>query len=513
MVVPAIQHMHHSSISTEVRAALSVVVPIAIIGTVVISERRFKRRSGERSKKRSSIRLRDRLWIYKQASEVRRARKRGSAAVHSQQAYSSLGQSDDVSDTWDSPYNTSGPYVYGPPDVDGSGRIRAVLIINSPAPPRPDPVLGITTPTMANRSMAPAHSTDDDRMNAYGDLLQKLPSRMRHDDTVLRDGSRTDRAGTVEKTTEREDLPIGDAGESVDTSSDEIDSRKTSNIGKDDPARPDTDTAISINASSDVFPTKDKGGVEIPVQFRRGGGCDILVLGQVELIWFPENTTRRIVPELACFLVLHQERNMTGEEIRAALWPGDFGMAQGSAKSLRNAVSLLRKAIGNDMVPGASRGSGYSISSEIKTDWARFCEFKERSKEDGADEIRELSEALSLVRGTPFEGVESGYGWAWSELFVSQMEVAIISVARRLSSLAMENNDYELASRASMTGLSASPFDRGLWQDTLSAAAGYGRREIDRRWRDAVAVLGSDASDLSVFVESLRAEGINGQTG
>ena len=508
--------VQHNSISTEVRVALSVIIPVAIIGIVVISEHRFRRRSGKSRKKRSSIGLRNWIRAYKQARMAKSAGKRGSTTEHKRQECSSYGESDATSH---SKYQSDSLDPPGPLIADklfGTGndrRINALLILNAPAPPRPDPVLGITTPkAIANRNITPACTTDD-RAGAPSDLLPEPPGYARHDDNVLRDNSRANTAGSLEASMEDGGSLTGDAGELVDTDSDEMALREAGHTDKDYSAKPDADTAISIDTNGSVSTAKDESDGVTPVQFCRGGGCDILVLGPLEFIWFPKNVTRRVVSELACFLALHQERNMTGEEIRAALWPGDFGMAQGSAKSLRNAVSLLRKVIGNDMVPEASRGSGYSISGKIKTDWTRFCELREHSVKEGVDEIQELSEALSLVRGAPFEGVESGYNWAWSELIVSQMEVAIIAVARRLSSLAMANNNYELASWASITGLSASPFDRSLWQDALTAAAGYGTREIDRRWRDAVAVLGSDASDLSAFVESLKAEYANGRTG
>lgn len=69
---------------------------------------------------------------------------------------------------------------------------------------------------------------------------------------------------------------------------------------------------------------------------------EVRVMGPVEIVGATTAPSRRCV-ELACFLAMHAGRAVTGEEIRAALWPEDTG---GGAKNLRNAISLLRKALG-----------------------------------------------------------------------------------------------------------------------------------------------------------------------
>ena len=95
----------------------------------------------------------------------------------------------------------------------------------------------------------------------------------------------------------------------------------------------------------------------------------------------------------------------------------------------------------------------------MECDWAIFSEAAETA--DGPHEKEKLRHALSLVRGAPFEGVAAGtFTWAWTELFVSRMEIAIAAAAKRLGALALAENDVALSVWAVLQGLSASLYDR-----------------------------------------------------
>jgi DNA-binding SARP family transcriptional activator len=235
------------------------------------------------------------------------------------------------------------------------------------------------------------------------------------------------------------------------------------------------------------------------------GAVMVRVLGPVEVTGWIEEPTRRVVTEMACFLALHAHRNVTPEELRAALWAGDLGASEANAKSLRNAVSLLRKSLGPDVVPEAHKGSGYRLTSTVECDWAIFSEAAETA--DGPHEKEKLRHALSLVRGAPFEGVAAGtFTWAWTELFVSRMEIAIAAAAKRLGALALAENDVALSVWAVLQGLSASLYDRELWHAYLVASARSGREVLERAWKSASAVMGDDCGDLIQAVDTLRSE-------
>jgi DNA-binding SARP family transcriptional activator len=234
-----------------------------------------------------------------------------------------------------------------------------------------------------------------------------------------------------------------------------------------------------------------------------GRGVTVRVMGSVEVEGWSEVPNRKVVSELACYLALHADRKVTGEELRAAIWPGDLGSSEASAKSLRNAVSLLRKALGPDLVPEAQKGAGYRLAPGVACDWTLFTELV--ASANGPGEADRLRDALSLVRGAPFDGVAPGsFTWAWTELFVSRIEVSVVSAARRLGELALAQNDTELSVWAVLQGLSAAPYDRELWSMCLHASARQGREALERSWKSATAVLGDDARDLASVIEHLR---------
>ncbi len=230
-----------------------------------------------------------------------------------------------------------------------------------------------------------------------------------------------------------------------------------------------------------------------------GTGEQVLlkVLGTMEIEGWRETPKRRIVSELTCYLALHAGRPVSGEVLRTALWPE--ADSEASAKSLRNYMSDLRRALGSEHVPMA-RGTGYSVS--VRCDWTEFIALVRSAQLAGVDEVAVLKEALSLVRGRPFTGVT--YNWAFSELLVSEMEVGVSEAACRLAALSMAAGDPATAAFAARRGLLASPFDVTLWEIALRAAAAVSADELARTWRDARATLGDDAAEVAELGRSLK---------
>lgn len=259
------------------------------------------------------------------------------------------------------------------------------------------------------------------------------------------------------------------------------------------------DTTAAGSTLVDAAPRPTKTGVvsaDVP---------EVRVLGRPEVIGWQREPTRRAVPELACFLALHSDRNVPGEEIRAAMWPGDLETTESSMKHLHNVVSRLRTCLGKEYVPVTSKGSGYRLSPEIRTDWDRFQELTGRAANGEGDEAELLREALGLVRGAPFEGVAPGtFTWAWTELFVARIEVSVTKAAVRLSSLLLEAGDVAGSRWAVFQGLSAVPYDRELWGIFLKIAASEGSGQLDQAVKHATSVLGDDIHEFDSLVGVLR---------
>jgi len=171
----------------------------------------------------------------------------------------------------------------------------------------------------------------------------------------------------------------------------------------------------------------------------------VRVLGPVEVEGWRRVPERAIVTELACYLALHPDRAMSGDELRFALRPD--AETDISAKSLRSYMSLLRTSLGGDLVPPATT-EGYRISPLVVSDWGLF----ERLIPPGA-ELDDLVAALKLVRGRPFSGVDSsGYGWVYAELLMSRIEVSIATVAAFVADACLRLEDLASAMWAGTAG-------------------------------------------------------------
>jgi hypothetical protein len=212
---------------------------------------------------------------------------------------------------------------------------------------------------------------------------------------------------------------------------------------------------------------------------------EILIFGSVDAHDWRSPPERAVVLELACYLALHRERPVSGESLRAALRPD--GSKEQSAKTLRTYLSMLRKALGPDALPSRPSG-GYQLASWVTTDWERFIELSR------SDDVDDALEALSLIRGRPFEGVASGtYAWAFSEFLVSEMEVAVASLVTRVVDQLVESSDLERALSAVRQGLRAVTGDYGLWELYLSIAAQVSPSALARARSEARAALGDEA--------------------
>jgi DNA-binding SARP family transcriptional activator len=231
----------------------------------------------------------------------------------------------------------------------------------------------------------------------------------------------------------------------------------------------------------------------------------VRVIGPPDLVGEIEQPERDKAVELACSLALHKDRPMPGEELRAALWPGELGEPGVTAKSLRNTAAILRRAMGPDHFPEARRGSGYQLGPRVGCDWTVFCELEAAAS--GEDEKECLRQALSLVRGAPFQGVKPRtYTWAWTEHWASTIEAGIRSAAYRFCELVLAEGDHESAVRAALQALAVDPYDRTLWEWYLRAAARSSRRRLEQAWKEAQSALLDDALDFMELMTQLRSE-------
>jgi hypothetical protein len=234
------------------------------------------------------------------------------------------------------------------------------------------------------------------------------------------------------------------------------------------------------------------------------GTLVVRVLGPVEVTgWAVAPAERRTVVEsLCCYLALHAERARAIEELLVALDPIGDARRDRSAKTLRNNLSRLRQAVGLTRMPDAVSSGGYRLTGAV-TDWGRFTELVEKAGADGA-EVSEalLAEALSHVRGVPFEGVpHDPYAWAIDGALVHEMTTAVCQAAHTLSERRLAAGDHVGAMAAARLGQRGSRDDVRLWTDLFAAArAARDPGALRRLETEAARVLGPE------LTRSLRAD-------
>ena len=216
------------------------------------------------------------------------------------------------------------------------------------------------------------------------------------------------------------------------------------------------------------------------------GDAYISVLGPVEVRGWVVVPERRIVEELLCFLVLHDSRPMSADQIQAALRRLNGSLPEVSRKTFHTYLSSLRQCIGADHLPDAN-AAGYQVVG-VDSDWAQFQALTRAADVTAEEEaIGHRRAALALVRGVPFEGVTAGqYEWVFNDQLASEMTAAIATCAQRLANDLFERGDYESVDDAVKAGLRAAPDDADLWRiGALALSARHEGRALRRHLGDA----------------------------
>lgn len=275
-----------------------------------------------------------------------------------------------------------------------------------------------------------------------------------------------------------------------------VDAHGREEVITDEPASAD-DVAPEPAAVRAIPPAGAERATDLAV-LGEEGDLVVRVLGPVEITgWHPPDERRSVLEGLCTYLCLHPERPRSTEELLVAMEPVNDDRADGANKTLRNNLSRLRHAVGPQRFPEAVAAGGYRITSAV-TDWGRFCGLVAAAKSpdgDGADEL--LTEALSHVRGVPFEGAPKGpYSWALDTGLVHQMIRAVVDAAHALSGHRLAAGDHVGAETAARLGQRASLEDFGLWHDLFAAVrAGGDLGALLRLRAEAARVLGKQMAD------------------
>ncbi len=172
------------------------------------------------------------------------------------------------------------------------------------------------------------------------------------------------------------------------------------------------------------------------------------------------------------------------------------GRDEPKAQTFRNYLASLNRA----MPPGTmvKEGLHHSLADTITSDWARFCALVALDK----DRAQNLAEALTLLRGAPFEAALSGRNspYAWAGDLIHHIEVAVEKAGHELATLGLASGDLAPADAGTSRVLRCLPESLVAREDHLRLGSAIGGPpELRRRMR----ILDQGFPDESELLEPL----------
>ena len=132
------------------------------------------------------------------------------------------------------------------------------------------------------------------------------------------------------------------------------------------------------------------------------------------------------------------------------------------------------------------------MQPDIGCDWWEFVHLARRGLDRESLDLTLLGEALQLVRGRPFQGVDPAT-YVWAEPAIHDMVGAIVDIAHLLAGARLLSGDARGAASAAARGLLVDPGSELLHRDAIRAAHAAGEPADVRR---AVARLRVELDDI-----------------
>ena len=268
---------------------------------------------------------------------------------------------------------------------------------------------------------------------------------------------------------------------------------------------PTVDGVGALPAGSPAGPAADSAQPETPPPTDAAPrSVEVLMLGPIDVVGWRVRPRRKVVTALLCYLCLHSSRPVSGDRLLTALWPLESGRPEANRASLHTYASELRRSLPDGCLPDAGTTDGYLLAAGVASDWATFTSLTEEADSvESEAAVVLLGQALSLVRGVPFEGATSElFEWATTGHHIAAMEAAVADCAHRLGVLRLAAGDGTGAEDAALRGLVGVPDSALLHADLIRAATVNGDPAgLRRAWRGARQSLGEEA--VARLVEEL----------
>jgi LysM repeat protein len=223
------------------------------------------------------------------------------------------------------------------------------------------------------------------------------------------------------------------------------------------------------------------------------------ILGLVEIAApgvVPKNR-HRFYGEIVVYLAARGARGATAAQLEDAIWREQ----EATSSTRRSAISRARTWLGDTpdggkWMPQMGADQLYRIADGYLFDWTLFRRLRARGEARADAGVSDLRQALELVRGAPFDGVQDAYtadrtAYAWlpdSEIAPTHLVAAIVDTAHQLVELSLAAGDLPGARWALERAWLADP-----------------DRYEDQPWRDAMRIAHADGrdSELKALIQDL----------
>ncbi|MEI6701615.1 MAG: hypothetical protein WCL38_07675, partial [Actinomycetota bacterium] len=164
--------------------------------------------------------------------------------------------------------------------------------------------------------------------------------------------------------------------------------------------------------------------------------------------------------------------------------------SDGSAKSLSNTVSALRRALGVDLegqphLPTATRSGSYSLSNSVTCDVTTLEGLltEARHTTDPVAVIALVRAGCDLVEGPPLEAVVLGYDWFNTEGHASALSVSLTTGVVRAATFALDQGFIDLGNWMVGRARVLNQYSESLARTAMALAAASGDADLlQREW-------------------------------
>lgn len=168
------------------------------------------------------------------------------------------------------------------------------------------------------------------------------------------------------------------------------------------------------------------------------------------------------------FYLLEHRAGVTTFEVAEALWPGKTESKASS--SFHTTLYRLRKAMGGELIESANRRYYLHRKFKIEYDVDLYRQLSQQAKASG--KLIDFRRVIDLYRGDYLLGFDS----SWVEDIRLELHADHLSLLQSAAELAMEQQEFELATRFYHLMTDHEPYSESAWEGLADAWDARGER-------------------------------------